>query len=75
MRSVRTRSPDPIVGGRVREEGLAKGLDPLRADLQPGGGPVAAEPLEMLRAGPQPLEQVESGDAAPGAAAAPLGVE
>ncbi len=70
---------DPLAGpdGRrgVGKEGLAKGLHAARPDLQPGGGTVPAETLQVPGAGPQPLQEVVSGNAAPRAAAAPLGIE
>ncbi len=62
-------------GGRVGREGLAKGVEVLGSQLQPGGRPVATEGGQVLGAGLEPGEQVEPGDAATRAPAPAFAVE
>ena len=54
----------------VSGEGVRERLDPLGLDREAGSGAVAAEALEVLRAGGKPAVQVED----PGRAARPLPV-
>ena len=65
----------PEHGRGVGAEGLPERLDRVGWELEPGCGPVAAERSQVRGAGLEAGEEVEAGDAAPGAAASALAVE
>ena len=62
------KTSSPALAADVTVEGLAKSVDPLRADIEPGSHVVTAEKLEEFRT---IVQRLDDGDAVD-AAAAPL---